>query len=175
MSSSEDSDARQNWITVAVLGKTRGNRGELTATAFGAPERFDSLGRVYLFGAGEPAEVESSWFHDGRLVLKFRGVDSISAAEKLSGCEVRIPRSERASLDPGEYFLDDLVGCEVFERDGKPLGKVGAFHEYGGPPLLELDGGMLIPFARAICVEIDPAARRIVVDLPEGLKDLNEP
>ncbi|MFB3829843.1 MAG: ribosome maturation factor RimM [Bryobacteraceae bacterium] len=175
MSASEDFGAPQEWITVAVLGRTRGNRGELTATAFGAPERFSGLGRVFLFGGGEPAEVESAWFHGGRLVLKFRGIDSISEAEKLSGCEVRIPRAERAALDPGEYFLDDLAGCQVFERDGKLLGEVKALHEYGGPPLLELDGGLLIPFARAICIEIDPAARRIVVELPEGLKDLNEP
>jgi ribosomal 30S subunit maturation factor RimM len=39
--------------------------------------------------------------------------------------------------------------------------------------LLVVDNGLLIPFVRAICVEIDPAARRIAVELPEGLKDLN--
>lgn len=49
------------------------------------------------------------------------------------------------------------------------------FLEYGGTPLLELESGLLIPFARAICTEIDPQGRRIVVQLPEGLKDVNRP
>ena len=39
--------------------------------------------------------------------------------------------------------------------------------------LLVVEGGLLIPFARSICVEIDPAAKRIAVELPEGLKELN--
>jgi hypothetical protein len=45
--------------------------------------------------------------------------------------------------------------------------------EAGGPGLLVMEGGLLIPFARSICVDIDPAAKRIAVRLPEGLKDLN--
>jgi 16S rRNA processing protein RimM len=172
------------WVTVALLGKTRGNRGELTALALSSkPERYEKLREVYLFG-GEPAggsacpaklEVESSWFHDSTLILKFRGVDSISDAERLSGCEVRVPIAERAPLEEGEFFESDLIGCDVVERaTGQFLGRVSAWQDAGGAGLLVV-GELLIPFARAICVEIDPAARRIAVELPEGLKDLNRP
>ena len=160
---------------MALLGKTRGNRGEITALALSSkPQRYQALRDVYLFGAGERYEVETAWFHNGTLILKFRGVDSISAAEQLSGAEVRIPASQRTRLDPDEYFQTDLIGCEVIDRDtGTPLGRVTGWDDAGGAGLLEVDGGLLIPFARSICVEIDPAARRIVVTLPEGLKDLN--
>ena len=163
------------WVTVALLGKTRGNRGEITALALSSkPERYQSLRRVYLFGGGEPFEVESAWFHERALVLKFRGIDSISDAEKLAGAEVRIPESERTPLEPGEFFQTDLVGCAVIERKtGHCLGRVAGWEDSGGSGLLVVEGGLLIPFARSICVEIDPAARRIVVELPEGLKDLN--
>lgn len=163
------------WITVARLGRTRGNRGEITAVGFtNKPERFQDLREVHLFGSGERREVEATWFHDGTLIFKFRGVDSIGEAEKLSGAEVRIPLSERVRLDPGEFFLEDLLGCEVVERrTGESLGKVTDFDDAGGAGLLVVDGDLLIPFARSICVEIDAAARRIVVELPEGLKDLN--
>lgn len=170
------------WVTVALLGKTRGNRGELTAVALSSkPERYQSLREVYLFGGagapegGEKHEVESSWFHDSTLILKFRGVDSISEAERLIGSEVRIPMAERMSLDPGEFFESDLIGCEVVERaTGEPLGRVSEWLDGGGAGLLVV-GNLLIPFASEICVEIDPAARRIAVELPEGLKDLNRP
>jgi 16S rRNA processing protein RimM len=163
-----------DWVTVALLGRTRGNRGEITALPLSSkPERFESLREVYLFGAGQKYEVESAWFHDRTLVFKFRGVDTISDAELLHGAEVRVPLSERVPLEPGEYFESDIVGCEVIDRrTGESLGTVSAWQDGGGAGLLAV-GELLIPFARSICVEIDPAARRIAVDLPEGLKEVN--
>jgi 16S rRNA processing protein RimM len=161
------------WVTVALLGRTRGNRGEITAYPLSSkPERFESLREVWLFGAGEKYEVESTWFHDTTLIFKFRGVDTISDAEKLSGNEVRIPISERVALEPGEFFESDIVGCEVVDRrTGRSLGRVSAWQDGGGCGVLAV-GDLLIPFARSICVEIDPAERRIAVELPEGLEDL---
>jgi len=159
-----------------VLGKPRGNRGELTGYSTAArPERFRNLAAVYLFGTGERREVESVWEQAGRLVFKFRGIDTISAAELLRGAEVRLPIAERAALEPGEFFQSDLIGSQVLAQDGEILGRVTGWQDAGGAGLLELDNGMLIPFARSICVEIDPAARRIRVQLPEGLKGLNRP
>jgi 16S rRNA processing protein RimM len=162
------------WITVAVLGRTRGNRGEISALPLSKPERYQALREVYLFGAGERYEVESAWFHQASLVLKFRGVDTISDAERLRGAEVRVPLSERVPLEPGEFFLSDLLGCQVVEHpSGEFLGHVTGWEDSGGSGLLVLENGILIPFARSICVEIDLPRKRILADLPEGLKDLN--
>jgi len=173
------------WVAIAILGKTRGNRGELLAIPLaGRPERFAGLERVWLFGdkpslaQGSRFEVESIWLHDGRPVIKFRGVDSISDAETLTGAEVRLPVAERMPLEEGEVYQADLIGCAVLERGAvEVLGRVTACQDTGGANLLVIEkqegGELLIPFARAICVEIDVAARRIVVDLPAGLKELN--
>jgi 16S rRNA processing protein RimM len=162
------------WVTVARLGRPRGNRGELTAISFSKPERFENLKEVFLFPPGSRAEVEAFWFHGERLILKLRGVDSISAAEALAGREVRIPRDARTPLDPGEYYESDLVGMEIVERaTGESLGRVVSWLETGAAPLLELENGLLIPFARTICVAIEPENRRILVELPPGLKELN--
>jgi 16S rRNA processing protein RimM len=167
----------EGWVTVAVLGKTWGSRGEVTAFPLSdKPDRYGALREVYLYGEGERFEVEEAWFHSGRLVVKFRGVDTIGDAERLTGAEVRIPMSERAPLDPGEYFQSDLLGCEVTDRrTGASLGRVTGWQDGGGSGLLQVEGAWLIPFVRAICVEIDTEAKRIVVDLPEGLKELNRP
>jgi len=171
------SESSAGWIAVALLGKTRGNRGEITALCLSPkPERFEGLEEVFLFGDGERFEVEDTWFHQGTLVFKFRGVDTISDAERLSGAEVRVPVEQRIALEPGEFFQSDLVGCEVVDRrSGQSLGRVSAWQEGGGSGLLVVGDGLLIPFARSICVEIDPNARRIAVDLPEGLKEVNRP
>jgi 16S rRNA processing protein RimM len=164
-------------VTVAVLGRPRGNRGELTATSMtDPPERLAELTRVFLVSAGTESkqDVERVWFHDGVPVFKFAGVDSISDAEAWRGAQVRIPIEERRPLEQGEVFVSDLIGCEVFEG-GEKLGAVVAFHETGGKGLLEVDGDLLIPFTKEICHVIDPASRRIDVALPAGLKELNRP
>ena len=165
------------WVTVAVLGKTRGNRGEVLAFPLsGKPERYECLHEVFLFGSGDRYQIESTWFHDGALVFKFQGVDSISAAEDLRGAEVRIPKRQRIPLEAGEFFQSDLIGCEVVDqKSGESLGRVADWEESGGPGLLVMENGLLIPFARSICVEIDPESKRIAVRLPEGLKGLNVP
>jgi 16S rRNA processing protein RimM len=164
------------WVTVAVLGKSRGNRGEVTAEPFSSKaERYSCLKRVYLFGTGQAVDVERTWFHDGVLIFKFAGIDTIADAESLRGAEVRVPLQDRAELEPGEYFQSDLIGCEVVERStGESLGRVADWAD-AGSGLLVLESGALIPFARSICVEIDLAGKRIVVDPPEGLRELNAP
>ena len=184
MDPSADSD--HEWITIAVLSKARGNRGELLAIPLSNRWESDAVpGKVFLFDlqgrlkSGEPFQVEDIWQHRGALVLKFWGVDSISDAERLAGAEVRIPARERMEPPEGEFYLSDLTGCEVIERSsGAVLGRVQEFEESGGSGLLKVvtedsKQEILIPFARSICVEIDVKARRIVVELPEGLKDLN--
>lgn len=161
-------------MTVAVLVRPRGVRGEITAVSQSShPERFAQLTSVRLFPPDKPYEVERVWDHLGTLVFKFAGVDSMNDAELLRGAEVRIPPEERVALDPGEYFQSDLIGCEVRDHATKRLiGKVTGWEEYGGPSLLQIDNGrILIPFVKAICVDIRPADRVVETILPEGLED----
>ena len=176
------SSSTPEQVTVAVLGRTRGNRGELTASCLSSrPERFASLTSVILNG-GDAAledksfEIEKVWDHGGTLIFKFAGVDSINDAEKLRGAEVRVPKAERVQLEEGEFFHSDLVGCEVRDRlSGRVIGHVTGWEEDGGPALLQIDEGrVLIPFVKAICVEILPDERLIRVDLPEGLEAVND-
>jgi 16S rRNA processing protein RimM len=121
-------------------------------------------------------EVERTWMHGDHLIFKFKGVDSISDAERLAGADVAIPMEARAQVAEGEYYQSDLVGCEVF--DGvRLLGTVAGWQEAGGPLLVEVKTPqgkeVLIPFAKAIFTKIDLERRRIEVNLPDGLLDLN--
>jgi 16S rRNA processing protein RimM len=172
---------QSDWVTIAVLGRARGIHGEVTAHSYSSkPERFRRLKsvRVVCEGATAPAmhEVEQVWEHGEVLVFKFAGVNSMTDAEKLRGAEVQVPVAERVELEADEYFHSDLIGCEVRERaSGRVVGRVTDFQEYGGPPLLDVDNGrVLIPFVKAICVDIRPAEKLILADLPEGLENLSQ-
>jgi 16S rRNA processing protein RimM len=121
-------------------------------------------------------EVERTWMHGDHLIFKFKGVDTISDAERLAGADVAIPMEARAQVAEGEYYQSDLVGCEVF--DGvQLLGTVDGWQETDGPLLVEVKTPqgkeLLIPFAKAIFTKIDMERRRIEVALPDGLLDLN--
>lgn len=130
--------------------------------------------RVHIGGA--PYVVERVWYHKRQPIFKFRDVDSIGAAESLAGQDVCVPQGERFELPDGEYYYSDLIGCRVFEKGAsEPVGTVTGWQNTGGPVLLEIDEGeILIPFASAMLKSIDIGGRRIAVDLPEGLKDLNK-
>ena len=177
LSNSESSEDLAKWVAIALIGKPRGNRGELTAISFSnKPERFDELERVYLAGHAEPFTVEEIWEHKGSLIFKLAGVDSISEAEKFHGCEVRVPAAERAQLEPGEYYHSDLIGCNVIDSGtGECLGKVTALQDAGGGGLLVINETILFPFAGGLCKKIDISERRIEVEVPSGLLDINQP
>ncbi len=111
--------------------------------------------------------------HGDRLIFKFKGVDTISDAEKLAGADVAIPFEQRASLAEQEFYQSDLIGCEVVDGAGRSLGIVEDFEETGGTPLLRVGENLLIPFAKSICTKIDLEHKQITVNPPEGLLDLN--
>jgi 16S rRNA processing protein RimM len=179
------SPEENQWVTIARLGRAWGKRGGLAAISLSSrPERFQQLGEVFLFREGKPVgvggfQVESVREHARAWIFKFRGVDTISDAELLEHAEVRLPLAERLAVAEGEHYVSDLMGCEVSDRStGGRLGVVTGWQEAGGAGLLEVGEGddkLLVPFARSICVEVDTRAKRILVDLPEGLKDLNRP
>jgi len=169
-----------SWVAVGRLWRTRGLRGEMTAEIYSShPGRAEELKDVVLDLGGRrlPAQVERVWFHDGRPVIKFAGIDTISAAEPWRGADILVAASERSVPHEGEYSHADLIGC-VMQPDGaeNPVGVVRGVEEYGGSPLLRVEAvdgrEILVPFARAICREIDVAGKIIRVQLPEGLADL---
>ncbi len=167
-------------IFVARTVKTRGLKGELVAdllTDF--PERFERISQLQGIGpSGETRQLnlESFWFQNGRVVLKFAGYDSIESAKTLVGYELGLPEAERVQLSAGEFYDWELEGCSVEIENGSPIGKVREVMRTGGVELLVVEDETrrehLIPMAQSIVVDIDLAKRRILIDPPDGLLDL---
>jgi 16S rRNA processing protein RimM len=170
-----------NLVAVGRIFRERGRIGELTAEIYSSqPGRAEKLKDVVLSlgGLKRPVQVERLWYHNGRPVFKFFGIDSISDAEVWRGADLLAPESERARPEQGEYSHADLIGCEVLGPQplGTVLGVVRGVEDYGSQILLRVEktsgGEMLVPFANAICREIDVARKIIRAELPEGLADL---
>jgi 16S rRNA processing protein RimM len=171
-------------VTLARILRPRGLRGEVAAeilTDF--PDRLPSLREVWLAdGRGAPRriQVQRCWLstgQGGRAIFHFAGVETVEAAERLRGCEVQVPLEQRAKLAAGNYYVGDLIGCDVWEAGAAaPIGVVRDVEFPGGVPLLAVDtneGEVLVPLAAEFCLRIDVKAKRIDAVLPEELKDLN--
>jgi len=173
-------EANGDFIAIARVTKTQGRKGEVAAlllTDF--PERFATRKRLFLAkdGRRRKMELEDHWFHKGGVVLKFLGVDSISQAEELAGCEVQIPRAERAELESGSVYVADLVGCTVSDS-GREIGRIEDVQFGAGEaPLLVIRGEKeyLVPFAEAYIARLAPAEKRLEMKLPEGMLELDAP
>ena len=129
-------------------------------------------------GRRQQLQVEDLWPHKGHLVLKFKGIDSISDAEALVGAELQVPRSQRAQLEAGWSYVSDLAGCKVFDGRREVGVVVDVNFGAGEAPLLEVRAGkkmLAIPYAEVYLVKVDLAGKRIEMQLPEGLLELDAP
>jgi 16S rRNA processing protein RimM len=167
-------------VLVGRVARAHGNKGQVIVnldTDF-AEERF-KVGEVLLVGpGGVPRAIRGVRFHQGRPVVALDGIETMSDAEALAGAELKVPAGRSDELPEGTFYHYDLVGCEVRDAVGRSIGSVTAVEGTMEMSRLVVDGArgeVLIPLVADICVSIDVAARRIVIDPPEGLIDLNEP
>ena len=189
-------DASGEWITLAVVIKTQGRRGEVAVDLHtDIPDRVRpdmQLWALTKVGERREVSVEECWPHKSFLVLKFRGIDTINDAEPFIGAELQLPRSERAALEPGWTYLSDLVGCMVFDGE-RQIGEIKDVQFGAGEaPLLivrsvatsvvtgnEQKGSAKlpyeIPFAEAFLEKIDLERKQVRMKLPEGLLEVNAP
>lgn len=172
-----------DWNDFALVGRVaraHGIRGQVIVN----PEtdfieaRFRPGAVVHLCRGGrvDRLRITTMRVHQGRPIIGLEGVETMTDAETLAGLELRVPAEELEPLPPGVFYRHDLVGCRVETSGGAQVGEVTSVEgEMGSSRLVVRSPGgeVLIPLAEAICVSIDTAARRIVVDPPEGLLDVN--
>ena len=171
------------FITLARVVKTQGRHGEVAVEVLSdVPDRFVQGMKLHALGpegGRREIQVEGFWPHKALLVLELAGIDSITAAEALLGCELQVPRAERAELEPGWNYVSDLAGCVVLDGE-REIGEVRKV-EFGAgeaPLLVVVAAGSKeyeIPFAEAYLKRVDLAARRIEMALPEGMLEVNAP
>ncbi|OYT75188.1 MAG: 16S rRNA processing protein RimM [Armatimonadetes bacterium JP3_11] len=181
----------RRWVTVGVVMRPFGIRGELKVrleTDF--PERFQPGARLYWWLPPRPETpstdeappprgkkpprtmrpqecfVKSARWHGDHLVLTLEGVETRDQAERLRGAWLMIPPEERMPLEEGQYYIDDLIGMEVFTETGERVGKLKNVRQGAAYDFYDI-GAYTLPAVEEYILEVDVPNRRMVVRLPE--------
>ncbi|HEY3616045.1 MAG TPA: ribosome maturation factor RimM [Candidatus Sulfotelmatobacter sp.] len=173
-----------DFITLARVVKTQGRHGEVAAEIHSdVPERFAAGMKLFALpksvDSRRELEIEDLWPHKGLLVLKFRGVDSMSDAELLVGAELQVLGVERSQLEPGWNYISDLIGCSVLDR-AREIGRIEDVQFGAGeaPLLVIADAAgkkFEVPFAEEYLDGVDVGQRQVRMKLPEGMLEINAP
>jgi len=151
------------------------------------PERFQQRRQLWGLapdGSRRQWQLQEYWFHKGGVVLKFAGIDSISDAERLAGFEVQVPREDRVELEAGTAYVSDIVGSDVWIDEGRRfLGRVSEVQFGAGEaplllvklPVCAVQNELLVPFASEFVKKFDVGGKRLDMELPEGLLDVDAP
>jgi 16S rRNA processing protein RimM len=157
-------------LEVGRVGRAHGLRGEVAVTfTSNRPERV-AVGTSVFAGERELV-ITASRPHQGRMLVRFAGVDDRTAAERLLGAVLTarpLPDAEGGTLAEGEFWVHELVGSSVVDRAGTPLGEVVAVEANPAHDLLVLGSGSLVPMVFVV----ERRSGELVVDPPDGLFDL---
>jgi 16S rRNA processing protein RimM len=143
-------------VLVGRVGRPHGLAGSFVVERpSDDPARF-AVGARLLAG-GEPAEVvESKRVGGGRLAIRLdRPVER--------GVPLEVERARLPEPGPDEYYVFQLVGLEVVEDGGRPLGRVADVAPYPANDVLELDTGLALPMVEDCILNVDVTGGRIVV------------
>jgi 16S rRNA processing protein RimM len=162
---------REPTVVVGKVTKAHGVRGEVAVEVRSDnPERFTEGASVFT-SDGRELRIERVHAHGQRTLVRFAGIADRTAAEALAGALLEVPESWLPELAEGEYWPFELEGCRVVTDAGRELGTVS---EVIPNPANDLwvavdDDGVetLVPALRDVIVEVDVAAKRILVrDVP---------
>ena len=170
-----------DMVLVGTIARPHGLKGHVVVnpeTDF-AEERF-AVGATLATRSDrgdEQLTIAEARLQGGRPIVRFDGFEKIEEAERLAGRELRVPEEALQPLGEGVYYQHQLIGCRVETIDGRRVGEVARVEGGAAGSLLAIEGPtgeILIPLAADITTAIDVAEKRIVVNPPEGLLELNE-
>jgi 16S rRNA processing protein RimM len=158
-------------VSVGRITSAHGLRGEIKVqplTDF--PNRFDKGARLWL--DGQPIVVEGSRWQQGSVVLKLQRIDSRTDAEALRGKELQVSQAQPI-YEKDRYYLHDIIGLDVVDADGTPLGRLEDVLTTGANDVFVVHGErgeLLLPAVEDVIDNVDLEGRRIVVKLMPGLE-----
>ena len=162
-------------ICVGAIGGAYGVRGEVRVKSFCAvaedietytPLTTEDGTRAFTLALIRPIK--------NGFVARIAEVATKEQADALKGTQLFARRDQLPNLPDDEFYHTDLIGLEVIDTGGTPLGRVKAVQNHGASDLLEIHAPgatatVLLPFTQAAVPTVDLASGRIIADPPDGL------
>lgn len=167
----------QEYFEVGQIVNTFGIKGQLKVKPFTDDmERFEELKTVYICKKNEmkKVEIEDVKYNKQCVLLKVKGIEDLTEAEKYKGLFLKIDRKDAKKLPKDTYFIADILGLEVYTEEGELLGKVDDIFPTGANDVYvvkdELGKQILLPSIPEVLKEIDLEKGKVIVHLIEGLR-----
>ena len=171
----------EELFQVGSITQTHGIRGEVKVFPLTDDiSRFKNMKNLLLDGGKEgyiSLEVENVRPQKNLVILKFKGIDNINDIEKYKGHGLFVTKENRVKLKKDEYFIADLIGCEVYtdENPDDKFGTISDVMETGANDVYEIEleagGTVLLPAIKDCIIGVDVDARRVDIHLLKGLMD----
>ena len=163
---------------IGYILKPQGIKGEVKVDPVSPdPERYSRLEEVYIQTKDKTQtySIQKVRVADRFVFLKLFGIDSRSEAELLRGAEVLITAKDLIQPSPDEYFIHDLVGCQVITEDGNLVGKLIGVVQLSSNDVYIVSRGtgdeILIPAVKQVIKQVNVKNQVIIIHSLEGLLD----
>jgi 16S rRNA processing protein RimM len=168
----------ERLVPLGEIVATHGLEGWLKIQPFNPHSTaLDSAREVFIEREGTscPHQLEENRPHNRQTLIKLYGIDSIDAAKPLIGAHICVTEDSLPPLKPGEYYHFQVIGLEVVDTQGKPIGTVSRTWVVGGREIYVVAGGAkeyLIPAVKEIIEKVDFETGKMIINPPDGLLDL---
>ena len=167
---------KKQFLETGKIVGTHGIRGQVRILPWcDSPEFLCDFKKLYLDENGQEAlAVASAKPHGNIVIATIKGIDTIEAAERYRNRVLYINRRD-VRLEAGRYFIDDLIGCAVFDTDSMELlGELSDVSQTGANDVWHIKRGekeYLIPNIPDVVKKVDIDAERIEIRVMKGIFD----
>lgn len=165
-----------NYFVIGKIVNTQGIKGEMRVMpSTDDLDRFKLLETVFVQKKSgiEEYEVEGIRYHKQFVLLKLKGIDDMTNAEKLKGCDVKVTEDMAIPCEEDEYYIKDLYDMEVETDEGEKLGVISDIIFTGANDVYVVKGEekeILIPAIKQCILKVDVENKKMIVKLLEGLR-----
>ena len=155
-------------LAVAQVVKPQGIKGEVKLKALGNDAYgLTGVDEVYLSESSDkPVKVTKVWLYKENAFMALEGVTDRNQAETLRGKTLYVEMAEEEKLEEGQYYVADLIGCDITDESGKKLGTLKDILQHGAADVYVVEGetNFMMPALKKVIKHTDIKAKTITVD-----------
>lgn len=164
------------YLELGQIVNVKGLKGEVKVNSFTDDNtKFERIPKVFIKQKNNltELEIEKVGYSKNQVIIKFKNINTIEEAEKLRNSYIVVNREIFGELPEGVYYIDDLIGLDVYTESDEYLGKVDDIFSTGSNDVYvvkdELGKQKLLPGIDEVIRKIDLESGKIIVNLIKGL------